>query len=522
MSLKPGDILNKRYRIVTQLGQGGFGTVYRAEDLSLQIPCALKANLEVDQDTQRQFEREALILAGLRHPNLPRVIDYFAVENQGQYLVMDFVEGYDLQTVIQRINKPLVEQQVLKWIDQICDALIYLHSQYPPIIHRDIKPANIKITPLGKAMLVDFGIAKQYDPNSNTTLGAQAVTPGYSPIEQYSQGKTDTRADLYALGATVYILLTNHKPPESISRITGTALPAPRTLNSSISQHVEQAILRAMELLAPRRFRNIGDFREALKAPTMTDMESSKKVDTIKFNERNLSASRQIQAPLNTIAHSQHSPSSHRKAAQIDWISIPAGHFFFGEECKKIHLPAYQLAKFPVTNQQYKHFLDANPQHPAPIHWKMKDFPLGKARHPVVGVSLYDAIAFCEWLGCRLPSEEEWEKAARGSEGHTYPWGEDWKDGEYCNNWDAEIGTTTPVDRYPTGISPYGVFDMAGNVWEWTSSDYQGPFMHILRGGSWRLFSNFAVRATQKDWLTLDDERDDVGFRCARSVDNDL
>jgi serine/threonine-protein kinase len=289
--LKPGEIINNRYRIVNQLGRGGFGAVYRAEDLSLQIPCALKVNLEVDQDTQRQFEREALILAGLQHQNLPRVIDYFTLEDQGQFLVMDFIEGYDLQTVIQRINQPLVEQQVLRWIDQICDALIYLHSQYPPIIHRDIKPANIKITSSGKAVLVDFGIAKRYDPNTNTTLGAQAVTPGYSPIEQYSQGKTDIKADLYALGATVYTLLTGHKPPESISRITGTALPAPRTLNASISPHVEQAILRAMELLAPRRFRNIGDFQAALRTPTKNETNDAKKDETIKFSTREMLAS---------------------------------------------------------------------------------------------------------------------------------------------------------------------------------------------------------------------------------------
>jgi serine/threonine-protein kinase len=200
----------------------------------------------------------------------------------------------------------------------------------------------------------------------------------------------------------------------------------------------------------------------------------------------------------------------------VDWITIPDGAFAFGEEKVKIELPAFQIAKYPITNQQYKLFLDANPVHPAPSYWKDRDFPKGKALHPVVKVSLYDAVAFCEWLGCRLPSEEEWEKAARSTDGRSYPWGDAWVDGKYCNNWDAGIKDTTPVDKYPEGVSPFGVWDMAGNVWEWTTSEYQGPFMHVLRGGSWRLFGSFNLRTIQRGWLILDDSRDDLGFRCVR------
>ncbi len=194
MTLTTGMVLNNRYRIVKLLAQGGFGAVYRAWDLNLKIACALKENLSVTPDAQKQFDREATLLASLQHPNLPRVTDHFSIPGQGQYLVMDFVEGEDLQQILDRTRTPIPEHQALAWVDQVCDALSYLHTHYPPIIHRDIKPANIKITPQGRAILVDFGIAKALAPNAKTTQGARAITPGYSPPEQYGQGSTDDRS----------------------------------------------------------------------------------------------------------------------------------------------------------------------------------------------------------------------------------------------------------------------------------------------------------------------------------------
>lgn len=524
MSANLGDVINNRYRIIERLGQGGFSAVYRAVDLNIQSVCALKENLDYWDEAQRQFEREALILAGLSHPNLPRVTDFFTIPAQGQYLVMDFIRGYDLQDILDRTGKPLEEKQVLTWIDQICSALVYLHTKNPPIIHRDIKPGNIKITPSGKAVLVDFGISKMYDPESKTTHGARAVTQGYSPIEQYGHGKTDTRADLYALGATLYALLTGKRPQESIARTTGDPLLPPGELNPSISHHVERAILRAMELLAPNRYATVQEFREALAESASASRSSSGKDP----QQQGWIAKSQVSVPMNLSVRPRpipfskvrsltEDPISHKTSAGIEWISIPAGKVLSGEDKVTKNLPAFQIAKFPVTNQQYTHFLAANPQFPAPSNWIERSYPVGKERHPVTGVSLYDAVAFCEWLGCRLPSEEEWERAARGDDARTYPWGEDWVDGRYCNNWDAQIGGTTPVDKYPDGVSPFKVWDMLGNVWEWTASPYQGPFLHILRGGSWRLFSKYNIRVTHRDWLTLDDSRDDLGFRCART-----
>lgn len=264
MPLSTGEVINNRYRIVILLGQGGFGAVYKAWDLNLKVPCAFKENLDTRQSGTRQFEREASFLATLRHPGLPRVTDYFILEGQGQYLVMDYIEGQDLKTILANQAGPLPEAQVVGWLGEILDALDYLHTQQIPVIHRDIKPANIKITPAGKAILVDFGIAKVYNPDLRTTQGARAFTPGYAPFEQYGQAPTDARTDIYALGATAYTLLTNQTPIESITRMTGASLKPPRSLNPAISRNVEAAILKAMEPMPENRFQSAREFKAAL------------------------------------------------------------------------------------------------------------------------------------------------------------------------------------------------------------------------------------------------------------------
>jgi hypothetical protein len=273
MTLDTGQVLNQRYRVVSLLGQGGFGAVYRAWDMKLRGPCALKENFSTSPEAQKQFDREASMLFNLRHPGLPRVFDSFVVPGQGQYLVMDFIEGEDLRQWLERAHKPLAEAQVLTWMRQICDALSYMHAQKPPIIHRDIKPANIKITPAGEAVLVDFGIAKEHNPNLETTVGARAITPGYSPQEQYGQGKTDARSDVYALGATLYTLLTGQEPLESIERGLGKPLAAPISINPSISRSTDQAIIKAMEMLPERRFASMADFKAALVVPAISTVE---------------------------------------------------------------------------------------------------------------------------------------------------------------------------------------------------------------------------------------------------------
>ena len=257
MPLSPGQVINNRYRIVKTLGQGGFGVVYRAWDASLDCPRAIKENLDTSPEARRQFKREAQFLTVISHPNLPKVIDHFIIPGQGQ----------DLQEMLDERRGPLPEEQALPWIEQICDALEYLHAQVPQVIHRDIKPANIRITPAGRAFLVDFGLAKAYDANLQTTLGARAVTPGFSPPEQYGLGTTDARSDVYALGATLYAVLSRQKPPASVDIVANSALkPVPlHTLNPQVSPEVSAAVACAMQTDRLGRFGSVAEFRQALK-----------------------------------------------------------------------------------------------------------------------------------------------------------------------------------------------------------------------------------------------------------------
>jgi formylglycine-generating enzyme required for sulfatase activity len=190
-------------------------------------------------------------------------------------------------------------------------------------------------------------------------------------------------------------------------------------------------------------------------------------------------------------------------------VVIPAGKFLFGPNKKSIYLPEFRMARYPVTNEQYLLFLQANPQYPAPPDWTARRFPPGRARHPVTRVRHEDALAFCRWAGCRLPSDEEWEKAARGTDGRIYPWGSTWQSGKFCNTKEAGIGGTTPVDQYSMGVSPFGVWDMSGNVWEWTEGGN-------LKGGSW-MQAGAIANAANTNWLRPSTmlRLVDVGFRPA-------
>lgn len=530
MPLATGQILNHRYRIVKLLGQGGFGAVYKAWDINLNGPCAVKENIETAPAAMAQFSREASLLFNLRHSALPKVFDAFSVSGQGQYLVMEYIEGEDLQQMLDRTGGPLSPAQLMPWIEQVCDALAYLHSQNPPVIHRDIKPANIRVMPQGQAVLVDFGIAKLYDPAQRTTLGARAVTPGFSPPEQYGMGGgTDARSDIYSLGATLYVMLAGQTLPESVEIMSGGApppLPVHR-VNPLVSLAISQAIERAIQINRTARFASVAEFKFALHPVSIPPTVRPLQPAAAPYKPPAPAGKPAAQAP--TQKTSRELTFELVPGVSITFVLVPAGVFGMGTALEdveelvrrgadrswlvdeqpqhRVELSEFWIGKTPVTVAQFAAFVDATGYETvneekqnsglkmlsggAKGDWER---PFGayeaeiKADHPVTQVSWEDAVTFCEWLCAvtkreiRLPLEAEWEKAARGTDERLYPWGDELPDINRCN-FNDHIGDTTPVGKYsPQGDSPYGCVDMAGNVWEWCD-DWYDPDVYARRAG---------------------------------------
>jgi len=258
LSLQKGTVLEGRYEIIKLIKAGGMGAVYRAYDRILGHICAVKELLPScdDEKATEWFRREAELLAGLNHPGMPKVTDYF-IHHGRYYLVMNFIEGDDLHKILIKEGKPgLSEEKVIEIAIEILHILHYLHSQSPPVIYRDIKPQNIMIEPDGHIVLIDFGIARAIE-LSNKQLNTAIGTNGYAPGEQYF-GMAEPRSDLYALGATIHHLLTGISPKRfKFERV--------RTFNPDISPELETIIIKALRYNVEDRFSSATDMKEHLE-----------------------------------------------------------------------------------------------------------------------------------------------------------------------------------------------------------------------------------------------------------------
>ena len=218
--IETGKILQQRYRIDKQIGQGGMGAVYIATDERFGSTVAIKETLCMDDNYRKAIEREARLLNSLKHIALPRVTDHF-VEDNGQFLVMEYISGEDLAHHLETASRPFPVDQVLTWADQLLDALDFLHNQAHPVIHRDIKPQNLKVTPKGQIVLLDFGLAKGNPTDAGHQTAAKSIfgySRNYASLEQIQGTGTDPRSDLYSLAATLYHLLTNNPPEDALTR----------------------------------------------------------------------------------------------------------------------------------------------------------------------------------------------------------------------------------------------------------------------------------------------------------------
>ena len=268
--LTQGVLLQDRYRVVRQLGRGGMGAVYEAIDERLDATVALKETFATDERLRRQFQQEARLLAQLSHPALPRVSDYFT-EDARAFLVMQFISGVDLAEIIAKQPGPFPRNQVVAWADQLLDALIFLHTRERQIIHRDIKPHNLKLTASGSIALLDFGLAKAAAADNgvddNSICG---YTRRYAPLEQIEDQGTTPQSDIYALGATLYHLLTGIKPADAVIREAAliSSMPDPlrqaNEVHAAVGQELAEVLATAMAQKAEHRYATASEFREAL------------------------------------------------------------------------------------------------------------------------------------------------------------------------------------------------------------------------------------------------------------------
>jgi serine/threonine protein kinase len=271
--IETGRLLQDRYRIDRQIGQGGMGAVYVATDERFGSVVAIKETLCMDDNYRKAIEREARLLNSLKHNALPKVTDHF-LESNGQFLVMEYIPGEDLCCILEERGEPFEVEQVLKWADQLLEALEFLHSQENPVIHRDIKPQNLKVTAKGQIILLDFGLAKGNVTGAGNQTNSKSIfgySRNYASLEQIQGTGTDPRSDLYSLAATIYHLMTNVPPEDALTRAMSVLTQKPDPLvpanqiRREIPAGVAAIIHKALDLDAAQRPATAAEMRQMLR-----------------------------------------------------------------------------------------------------------------------------------------------------------------------------------------------------------------------------------------------------------------
>ena len=465
--------LLNRYKIIDELGRGGMGVVYKVRDTKLGRTVALKRLRTKDNLTLiERFEGEAKSIAALNHPNIIQIFD-FGRDAEGLYITTEYVDGTDLHKLIQ--NQGLLLPKVaMKLIVPICQALEYAHQR--KVIHRDIKPANILINREGVPKIADFGLARTESMKSLEVTGVIMGTRAYASPEQFTDAKhIDHRTDIYSVGCMFYQMVTG-KNPQFLREVD---IPDP----------LAPIILKAVEREASRRYSSL--------RVMLSDLADVARAEP--------AGGQAPVVPVEPVQSASPEEPTVQSLRDTNMILIPEGPFPFGEQGQQVSLEAFFIDKFPVTNEQFARFKSNHSYSP------------DEANHPATHVTWIEANHYARKMGKRLPTEAEWEKAARGAEGNLFPWGNTFSP-EFCNTAASKIDSTTPVDSYPEGQSKYGVMDLAGNVWEWTSSYLdERKTARILKGGAYNGQSKFAL-AYARFAYPEKGSMPTAGFRCARGA----
>ena len=593
-----------KVRIEKLLARGGMAEVYLGSHLNLERPVAVKllhSFIEEEPLLLERFQREAKVVAGLRHPNIVQVFDFDTIDGH-PYIVMEYLKGPTLAMYLRHLHqrkKRLPPDQVARLLNEISAALDYAHGQ--GVIHRDIKPGNIILhnntddipldTPLTidvEAVITDFGLVRIMNAATQTASGMVSGTPAYMSPEQARGDQTDHRTDIYSLGVVLYEMLAGRVPFEADSTLTvlhmqihTTPPPIP-----GILPNIQEVIDRALAKNPDERYQSTRelaiDFSNAIgrtaqaptslepspvipvpvEAPTPTKTEPLQEPESIPKQEppmrpepppetkpkparsrvwigvglfslvcltllaiggyRLLSAGMIFPNPPEAV--SPEVPNTGTSPVPTETPGLPeatgmvqvdAGTYEIGRDPaddfhsapQSITLNDFWIDQYETTNAQYEQYVTTTGA-PTPLIWP------GEANHPVRGVTWEQAAAYCGWINKRLPNEAEWEASGRGpgAEPQLYPWGDDPTDG-------GNVLNVPNQDTYEVGsqlfnVSPFQVYDLVGNVWEWVGEPYSSltTGINILRGGRYGNPVDLAYRlAVAPDDQTIQY----AGFRCA-------
>ena len=507
LDFEPGRRIADRYVIEAPIGKGGMGVVYRARDVLMDERVALKflhPGILQSQKGMRLFVQEAQIARRLRHENIVAVHDVSSTPEGIMYLSMEFLHGSSLRAFLRhcREQRRLVDVRLaVNFTAQILAALDYAHKT---VVHRDMKPENVMILPGERVKVLDFGLAKVLDEEVEPIEGEQKPsrvigTEAYAAPEQLRHLGVDLRADLFAVGLLLREILILRTPIEEqveIQRVRGDVAP-------SIIDIVQKAIQPPKE----DRWQSAADFRSRLLAA--------------------------FDASYRQAAIAQIKTGSQRDVSTEGMVFLEGGNFVMGnasvpDEAPEFeyHVEPFYIDLYPVTNRKFANYLKET-GNPAPKFWGLPQY-VGPDQ-PVIGVTWSEAAAYAAWAGKQLPTEAQWEFAARGRENRRYPWGNTEPDANRANYGD-HLNMPSLVSMHDEGRTPDSICDLAGNVYEWTSDFFlpydpvkrqaasdHGPPLRAIRGGSWRSPAT-ELRCAFRKGLFAESQLTTMGFRCVLPV----